>query len=953
MFIILGLIILASIGTVIYIYSSNNNAPPDIAVTPIKQEKPSFDLYAKQCIQDIATPMIIKMGEQGGTLRQLVHTKLPQYNGYYAVSAVNYFRTEYRYFCMNDIVHGCVNNLITRDDMQKELSEAMKEEFRSCLNLDDFRRQGYSIEEGPLDIETTIAVDEVNILVKYPLKISRAGKLTNIDNFLVALDMPLGRLYDLANYITNEEITKNTFNKDDWMAQKGAQITIEKHKPYPDVVYKLNIFVKATNKEYEFNFAIQGYDSASLVGKENPTLFRDYCYIEADHNCYANSVASTCTSKGGQYLKSPSDCKGLAQFADSNLCDGKPCKNCTDKNGNIVESGSSWCVYDSIVGMGFDRAGSRHFQGSCINGIFYNEECRDYREEMCTTDEEKSACRVNRWQDCVKQTTKESCENINERDCMWYSWLKNTQGNEAPRCGPAVTPGLKFWEGNGGEICDFANDMGKCRQNEADCPNDWVDTSAFYCYSMGDCGNYRNYLGKLTEDGFINSDNLMFQKQVARYIYLDEDLRGDDYSIRLPINYTNRSMGTGYSQHLYQNDSYIIHPTDEEMRNYVKAFTDEVSSWKACDMDDFCECDDDTFECKYHAPCICGPSEPDKLYSIFKKYIIGLSKCDLWQAPASGDCQSCNEDPFKPCSEYRCKSISKKCIYSEDIENGVGRCTSAQPDSRPLSIEFARDSSHRYRFEDEMFKWRDQWINGKKLNPMKVNNEIEFQIKTSRRASCTIYQIPDDTLPVSLLTAATPYGRTHNLSFSMPQTELLISSIKDILNLTTLYEPFGVQNIPTDSTTANIFGDSNLKSSLQWLAASAEGRQFYLFVRCIDTYGTNSIYTFLTFQLDVDDANPPTITLLNPVTSAYAGEMDFKYKAEDDKADYMVCSLYYNKTSANENITWDIEASKTTYNNTETTINNIFTPGTYVWNIGCSDGINLAFAGENKTMEII
>lgn len=49
------------------------------------------------------------------------------------------------------------------------------------------------------------------------------------------------------------------------------------------------------------------------------------------------------------------------------------------------------------------------------------------------------------------------------------------------------------------------------------------------------------------------------------------------------------------------------------------------------------------------------------LYKEEKKKIVTL-QCLPWEAPLGGaDCERCNQDPLKPCSEYRCKSLGQAC----------------------------------------------------------------------------------------------------------------------------------------------------------------------------------------------------------------------------------------------------------------------------------------------------
>ncbi|VVB79748.1 Uncharacterised protein [uncultured archaeon] len=116
---------------------------------------------------------------------------------------------------------------------------------------------------------------------------------------------------------------------------------------------------------------------------------------------------------------------------------GKPtygnyfCKatTCTDREGNERKNGESWCVYDAEVGNGRDPAGSRHYREICVDGEIKVEACEDFRNQICvhsgidTSEGEFSvaACRVNRWQDCTSQTSKDNCENTDQRDCMWVA----------------------------------------------------------------------------------------------------------------------------------------------------------------------------------------------------------------------------------------------------------------------------------------------------------------------------------------------------------------------------------------------------------------------------------------------------------------------------------------------------------------------------------------------------
>lgn len=76
--------------------------------------------------------------------------------------------------------------------------------------------------------------------------------------------------------------------------------------------------------------------------------------------------------------------------------------------------------------------------------------------------------------------------------------------------------------------------------------------------------------------------------------------------------------------------------------------------------------------------------------------------CQPWQAPTGGsDCDKCDDDPLKPCSEYRCNSLGSACVL---INKGSDEemCVEDNPnDVSPPQLEPLRDNlSDGYRYRD-------------------------------------------------------------------------------------------------------------------------------------------------------------------------------------------------------------------------------------------------------------
>src|SRR3989344_5364817 len=87
------------------------------------------------------------------------------------------------------------------------------------------------------------------------------------------------------------------------------------------------------------------------------------------------------------------------------------------------------------------------------------------------------------------------------------------------------------------------------------------------------------------------------------------------------------------------------------------------------------------------------------MYKKESKKIVQL-ECLPWEAPLGGaDCERCNQDPLKPCSEYRCKSLGQAC---ELVNKGSAeeRCTwVARGDVNSPKITPAKNvltQNHRY-----------------------------------------------------------------------------------------------------------------------------------------------------------------------------------------------------------------------------------------------------------------
>jgi len=221
---------------------------------------------------------------------------------------------------------------------------------------------------------------------------------------------------------------------------------------------------------------------------------------------------------------------GQPNYGD-NICRDLGC----NYEGQSYEHGESWCVVFSegniIIAQDEEkniaeknRPGSRHFRLMCYNNEVIVEPCADFRQEVCLQDDIDnflvSACRVNRWQDCVSINNEKDCENEDKRDCKWVSDGK---------CAPKFPPGFDFWQDSeSAELCKAGSDKCKrvyekriggdweCEKN-CDCGDgSWQREHNEECVSLGDCGSSENYLGY---DGYYSTNDLFKEGSIKE----DED----------------------------------------------------------------------------------------------------------------------------------------------------------------------------------------------------------------------------------------------------------------------------------------------------------------------------------------------------------------------------------------------------------------------------------------------
>ncbi|MBS3110011.1 hypothetical protein J4227_05790 [Candidatus Woesearchaeota archaeon] len=192
-FIIIGLVILFSVGLFFFIRSQTSVfTPPEVVpkeLAPIKE-------LAEQCLGNSARDAVFLANSQGGYVKipAEISTDPKKTVGYGMKIPLWYSQGEYRMPELADISQG--------------IARHVQDNLVACL--DNFRVFGQQYDITPLSapiVEVAIAERQININVDYPLEIKnkQSTEISKISKFTATIDDSLGRKYRLAKEIFDYE----------------------------------------------------------------------------------------------------------------------------------------------------------------------------------------------------------------------------------------------------------------------------------------------------------------------------------------------------------------------------------------------------------------------------------------------------------------------------------------------------------------------------------------------------------------------------------------------------------------------------------------------------------------------------------------------------------------------------------------------------------------------------
>ncbi|MFH1331811.1 MAG: hypothetical protein ABIH63_00820 [archaeon] len=527
-------------------------------------------------------------------------------------------------------------------------------------------------------------------------------------------------------------------------------------------------------------------------------------------------------------------------------------RNVHDPNmGSLRKNGESWCVYESGVGDYLDRPGTRHFKHMCVNGEEMIEPCRDFREEVCIQGKMKDYAEAQ----CLKNEIYESPVTSNIS---------------------TVSLGFRFWEDKGS--CESADmtcqvvyvksskfSSWKCEQNcHCETPQ-YIDDVNKLCKSMGDCGANLNILGVKSESGFtVAGSSRKAPRKISQAAWADyakygvfgglkllaEDfekmMEAVDKDFKNPIQDYAMYAGIVAVIGIVAINAGLLGATVSVTAAAAAASAGTLTagavagSGAGAAVSGLTGVGTITSASGTAIPTSAVTLAPLGVFAIVLVVVVIIAvilyfifsaetktyyvttQCRPWQAPDGGkDCDKCrNEEKFKEtgfddCTEYKCKSLGKRCEFILENE-GSSRvsCFAKEPYDVNSPV---------------ITPWPEVLTSGYTLSGLEYGYTISPKIK-----------------PFTLI------------SFGIKTDELAQCKISE-------------EHTNTFDEMNNYFGDGYFAKEHNITLNLVGGMDYEYYVRCKDPSGNANTreYTIKLSTENLPDLTPPIIEGFNPPDGSY------------------------------------------------------------------------------------
>ncbi len=194
-FVLLGLVLII---TSILIYEISDS-DKTVNENEIKRQNLASDmelidlrLFVEECVDYTAKNGLILTGKQGGF-----------YNLKKPYVYFNDFKRKYYLIEAEDISPSLT-------EIENEISEYVENHLLLCLdNFTEFKNKGIDINGRDVNVNVSAGYDRVLVKTEMPLEIKKEGRIYRLSAFATAIDIPLGKIYNISREIVNLQEKEN------------------------------------------------------------------------------------------------------------------------------------------------------------------------------------------------------------------------------------------------------------------------------------------------------------------------------------------------------------------------------------------------------------------------------------------------------------------------------------------------------------------------------------------------------------------------------------------------------------------------------------------------------------------------------------------------------------------------------------------------------------------------
>ncbi len=294
-FIILGIILLFSTALIFYIKQQVEKYEPAIGlVQEIPLELQPMHSFITGCLNSLAEEALVKAGLQGGyvdTTTLIVNEQDMTEGEAITLTPGSDLKIPYWWYLKSE--NTCVGNCqfdtkrLALEGIRSQIEDYIRLKIQNCINyLDDFRDQGFGIEDGPISVDVKFG-KETHVVMEYPIKVTKEGSVSSISKFYTSLPLNFMEIYNLASLITNLQIEFNFLENHGMRVISGFSDLNKEIPPIsasdfnpgpPKTWFKRNVKQKIQSLLASYTSAIDVYESKNFVERSFEDMYKKGIY---------------------------------------------------------------------------------------------------------------------------------------------------------------------------------------------------------------------------------------------------------------------------------------------------------------------------------------------------------------------------------------------------------------------------------------------------------------------------------------------------------------------------------------------------------------------------------------------------------------------------------------------------------------------------------------------------